>query len=352
LYSFCVLQEKGDGGKEGEGYNLAKAVVAIIRNIWVAYSQKIFEEREEVFYQSRQNMKGKSLHLIEEVLREKDFSVERLNMDKPLQEFVESLPRRDVDLVFNLAVRASEIYDQAFLPSLLDALRVPYLGSNATVHSLCLDRSLIKLSLRGIGIPCPSSFVWYPGIELPESLDYPLIVKPRFRTHFSPIAMNCIVNNQDELIEKLDLTFSETHEKVLVEKYLHGREMVIGIIGNGDNLTVLPILEVKHDEETMILQSYLDGATCPAPLQEDQQIMLEGMAARLFNELNMRDYASFHLILDQKENIPFFFEINSLPLLYYRHSAFPQMYEATGMDYKGMIARLLEVAKERIGDFA
>ncbi len=327
-------------------------MVAIIQNIWVAYSQNIFEEREELFYQSRQNMKGKTLLLIEEALGEKGYSVERLNMDKPLQEFVESLPKQNVDLVFNLAVRASEIYDQAFLPSLLDALRVPYLGSNATVHSLCLDRSLIKLSLRGIGIPCPSSFLWYPGVEIPESLDYPLIVKPRFRTHFSPITLDSIVNNLDELSEKLDVIFNETHEKVLVEKYLNGREMVIGIMGNGDNLTVLPILEVKHDEETKILQSYLDGASCPAQLQEDQQTMLRNMAIRLFNELNMRDYASFHLILDQKDNVPFFFEINSLPLLYYKQSAFPQMSEANGIDYKGMIQRLMDVAKERTGDFS
>ncbi|HSV31508.1 MAG TPA: hypothetical protein VLH40_05725 [Atribacteraceae bacterium] len=319
-----------------------------MKNIWIAYSETIFDEREKALYQARNNLKGKTLSLIEEALTDQEYQVGSLNMDQPIHQFVESLDPSRVDLVFNLAVKVSEIYDQAFLPSLLDATHIPYLGSNSTVHSLCLDRSLIKLSLRGIGIPSPSSFLLLPDDPVPESQTFPVIIKPRFRTHFPSITSDSVANDLDELMAKIQALHKLTREKVLIEKYLEGREMVIGLWGNGKQLSMLPILEVRH-ENSQVLQSSVKDVFCPADLNEEQKTMLETMVIRIFNELNMRDYASFHLIFNQKENIPFFFEINSLPLLYYKYSAFPQMCQAGGIDYKDMIRRLLTIAEERVG---
>ena len=87
---------------------------------------------------------------------------------------------------------------------------------------------------------------------------------------------------------------------------------------------------------------------CPAPLSEEQKNQIEKMALKIFQELHMRDYATFKLIFSEKEEIPFFFELNSLPSLYYRHSAFPEMCNASGIDYKTMVQKLARIAEERV----
>ena len=131
--------------------------------------------------------------------------------------------------------------------------------------------------------------------------------------------------------------------------------MIVGIWGNGKNVSPLPIMEVNishqvplWDFKTRNNKGYVEDVLCPAPLEEEQKSQIEKMALRIFQELHMRDYATFKLIFSEKEGIPFFFELNSLPSLYYRHSAFPEMCNASGIDYKTMIQKLARIAEERV----
>ncbi|HXL01789.1 MAG TPA: hypothetical protein PK016_01515 [Candidatus Atribacteria bacterium] len=325
-----------------------------IKNIWITYSQEIFENQEENYYKTRNELKGKTLTMIEEALREGGWEVNKINVDLPLPRLTEFLSQK-VDLIFNLTICVSGIYNQAFLPLLLDANNIPYLGSNSVVHSLCLDRSLSKLCLRGVGIPTPSYFLWSTKEEIPENLDFPLIVKPRFRSYQEIISEQSVVSSPEELERELQRVFSETKDEVIGEKFLTGREMIVGIWGNGKNVSPLPIMEVNisrqvplWDFKTRNNKGYVEDVLCPAPLEEEQKSQIEKMALRIFQELHMRDYATFKLIFSEKEGIPFFFELNSLPSLYYRHSAFPEMCNASGIDYKTMIQKLARIAEERV----
>ncbi len=325
-----------------------------IKNIWITYGQEIFENQEENYYKTRNELKGKTLTMIEEALREGGWEVNKINVDLPLPRLTEFLSQK-VDLIFNLTICVSGIYNQAFLPLLLDANNIPYLGSNSVVHSLCLDRSLSKLCLRGVGIPTPSYFLWSTKEEIPENLDFPLIVKPRFRSYQEIISEQSVVSSPEELERELQRVFSETKDEVIGEKFLTGREMIVGIWGNGKNVSPLPIMEVNisrqvplWDFKTRNNKGYVEDVLCPAPLEEEQKSQIEKMALRIFQELHMRDYATFKLIFSEKEGIPFFFELNSLPSLYYRHSAFPEMCNASGIDYKTMIQKLARIAEERV----
>ncbi|HCU22871.1 MAG TPA: hypothetical protein DF698_08350 [Candidatus Atribacteria bacterium] len=326
-----------------------------IKKILITFSKKIFEEREKNFYSNRPDLQGKTVSMVIEALTQKGWDCHQLNVDVPLEELVPSLSNQNANFVFNLAVCSSEINDQAFLPSLLDALNIPYLGSNSTIHSFCLDRSLTKLSLRGIGIPTTSSIQWSPGDSLPDSLAYPYIIKSRFRGYYLKLSSDSIVNDQESLLKKAEEVFNQTGEKVLIEKFVEGREMVIGLWGNGNNPEVLPIMELNlsrekplFDDEIESKKGYVDDISCPAKLSDEHKTRLESMAIKIFRELNLKDFATFHLIFDQKENLPLFFEINALPLLYYKHSAFPEMCSHHDVDYRSMVQKLLQIAIERI----
>ncbi|NLJ50189.1 MAG: hypothetical protein GX428_11500 [Candidatus Atribacteria bacterium] len=292
--------------------------------------------------------------MVIEALTQIGWDCYQLNVDVPLVELVPSLSNQNANFVYNLAVCSAEAYDQAFLPTLLDALNIPYLGSNSTIHSLCLDRALTKLSLRGIGIPTTSSIQWSSGDSLPDSLDYPYIIKSRFRSYCQRVSSDSIVNDQESLLKKAEEIFNQTGEKVLIEKFVEGREMVIGLWGNGNNPEVLPIMELNlsrekplYDAEIESKKGYVDDISCPAKLSDEHKTMLENMAIKIFRELNLKDFATFHLIFDQKENLPLFFEINALPLLHYKHSAFPEMCSHHGVDYPIMVQKLLQIALER-----
>lgn len=325
-----------------------------IKNIWITYSQEILENQEKSYYKTRSELKGKTLTMIEEALQEAGWEVNKISVDLPLPQLTEFFSQK-IDLIFNLTICVSGIYNQAFLPLLLDANNIPYLGSNSVVHSLCLDRSLSKLCLRGIGIPTPSYFIWSSKEEIPENLDFPLIIKPRFRSHQEIISAQSVVSNQEELERELQRVFSETRDEVIAEKFLTGREMMIGIWGNGKSASPLPIMEVNVSHQVLLWdfqtkndKGYVEDVLCPAPLSEEQKNQIEKMALKIFQELHMRDYATFKLIFSEKEEIPFFFELNSLPSLYYRHSAFPEMCNASGIDYKTMVQKLARIAEERV----
>jgi len=327
-----------------------------VKCIGLMWSKSFFEEREELCYQLKPNFKGKSLNLIREALSEMSVEVLLLDVDCPLEEVIKRLKKEKIEFAFNLSVSVAGAYSQSVLPAILDALRIPYLGSNAIVQALSLDRVLLKLALRGIGVPTPSYFLWSKGMEIPENLDFPVIVKPRFRTPDSPVSLACVSTGREELLEKLARCSQGGGEKLLVERLVDGREMVVGVWGNGSHIQVLPLLEVNLGKTELIFTSeikwrkgYVEDALCPPNLSAEFVALIEKMALKIYQELDIRDFATFHFIFSEKEEIPLFFEVNSLPTLYFKHSAFPRMCEVAGWEYKSMIQKLFQIAYERLG---
>ncbi len=329
--------------------------VGTVRKIGLMWSKTFFEEREEAYYQLKPNFKGKTLVLIEEALGEMSFEVISLNVDEPLDRVIRKIHKEKIDFAFNLSVSVSGTYNQSVLPSVLDALGIPYLGSNAIVHSFSLDRVLLKLTLRGMGIPTPSCFLFTQGEAIPENLDFPVVIKPRFRTTKNPVTLEAVSTEREDLERKISLFAEKLGEKLVVERLILGKEIVVGMWGNGPQREILPFVEVNLGKNCLIWDSqekwrkgYVEDALCPSSLSEEERDVVERMVVKICQELDIRDFATFHLIFAEKEEMPFFFEMNSLPNLYYKHSAFPRMCETTGVGYKEMIQRLVGIAQERL----
>lgn len=324
--------------------------------VLLAYNEAVLSQEEEEYYVTQQELKGQTLALIQEALKEAGSEVLPFNVERPLEEVVETLSQEDIHFVFNVTTCVSSVYSQALLPLLLDALGIPYLGSRAVVHSLCLDRSLTKLFLRGLGIPTPSFLLWSPEEPWPESFEFPLLVKPRFREHRGRKLGSFMARDLESLREAALQLFEVTGEKVIVEKYVMGREFVVGLWGNGEEVAPLPIIEVTPLAQDLSPQEEIpkrrERILGVADLPEEVALQIQRMGLKIFQELNMRDYATFRLILTEKEAMPFFLEINALPLLYYRQSPFPEMCAALDIDYVGMVQRLFHIAIKRVKDRA
>ncbi|MEN3183385.1 MAG: hypothetical protein ABDK93_00110 [Atribacterota bacterium] len=315
--------------------------------VLLAYNHAVLAQEEEEYYATQTEFKGQTLLLIQEALKETGCEVILFDVEQPLEDVIAALSSRDVHFVFNVTTCVSSVYSQALLPLLLDALGIPYLGSRAVVHSLCLDRSLTKLVLRGLGIPTPSFFLWSPQDPWPENLEFPLLVKPRFREHRGKKLSGFLIQDASSLQESALRIFEATEEKVIIEKYVTGKELVVGLWGNDREVECLPVVEVAPSFQGEFPRKG-ERVLGVADLPEEILVSVQRMAHKAFQELNMRDYATFRLILSEKENMPLFLEIHALPLLYYRQSPFPEMCAALDIDYTGMIQRLFHIAMKRV----
>ncbi len=137
---------------------------------------------------------------------------------------------------------------------------------------------------------------------------------------------------------------------MLVEQFIAGRELAIGLLGNG-NPEVLPIVEIDLDGDPNAIQTDSNklrtprGKLCPAPLTDEQTADLQELAKRAFRSLELYDFARVDIRLDADLK-PYILEINSMDSLgltgTYAHSA-----QTAGYSYDAMVNRMLDVAAIR-----
>lgn len=142
----------------------------------------------------------------------------------------------------------------------------------------------------------------------------------------------------------------------MITEYIEGRELTVGVLGNGKNLTVLPILEVDFSNLPDHLNNiysfevkfhYGDRTIfhIPAKLTKETKKRIEKIAVKAYNALGMRDYARVDIRLNK--NTPYVLEINSLPGLMKGHSDLTKMAEASKLGYNGLIMKIVNNAINR-----
>ena len=130
------------------------------------------------------------------------------------------------------------------MPALLDFLGIPYTGSNSFSLALALNKAMSKRIFRYEDIPTPE-FQVFNSIQLPlnPKLKFPLIVKPNFEGSGKGISSTSVVNNKDELYRQIEKTISGYKQEALVEEFIQGKELTVGVLSNGKTM-VMPILEI------------------------------------------------------------------------------------------------------------
>ncbi len=255
-------------------------------------------------------------------------------------------------LVFNLSYGIQGRARYTHIPGILEMLGIPYVGSGPETHAIALDKVLTKMVLLQRGLPTPNFTVLEtPHFELPlqESLNYPLIIKPKDEAVSFGLR---IVNNDQELREGVKAIYDMFKAPTLVEEYIEGREINVGLLGN-DPVEALPPCEIIFSEGEKIY-TYEDkisssgrrlDKSCPADLPDDVNKKVKELAVDAFKALGCFDSARVDFRLDDKGN-PFILEVNSMASL---GSGGSYVYAAAkkGLDYKTLVNRLIEVTSQR-----
>jgi D-alanine-D-alanine ligase len=165
------------------------------------------------------------------------------------EKFIENLIEYKPDIVFNYAEGIYGSSREAQIPSIVEMLQIPMIGSNAFCMTLTQNKHVCNLYCREKGIPTPRG-IWIdtPNIDrkMFHHLKYPLIVKPCREGSSYGIDYDSIVKDFGGLQNQIEIILEEFQQPVLVEEYIQGREICVGIIGNNPP-QVLPLLEIVFE---------------------------------------------------------------------------------------------------------
>lgn len=270
------------------------------------------------------------------------------------------------DLVFNIAEGLHGSSREAQIPAMLDMLQLPYTGSDPLTLGLCLDKRRTKEILAWHGVPTPRFAVVEGMSQIPARLRYPLMVKPTLEGSSKGVTDKALVQNRRELVRQLEWVLETYRQPALVEEFLPGREFTVAMLGNGDNLRTLPIVEINFDTlpagvnpiysfEAKWLwdreENPLQIFACPAPLEPLLQRTIESVCRRAFVAMGCRDWCRIDVRLDAAGQ-PNVIELNPLPGILPRpeqNSCFPKAARAAGLSYEQLILSVVEAASARYG---
>jgi len=303
---------------------------------------------------------------------------------------VEELPKLKPDLCFNICEGHWGDSRESHVPALLEMLRIPYTGSGVLTLALTLDKPMTKRVLNWHTLPTPAFQTFERADEpLDDDMLFPLFVKPAREGTGMGVTAQSIVNNEAELRERVAYTLDKYKQTALVERYISGREVTVGLVGNfsgpasrrlparyyfgertrdyseaglaairAGGITFLPPLEVNlepYRESEAVYTNTLKTdladkveLLCPAPLRPEQVQELNWLTAAVFRVLGCYDVSRIDFRLDSSDNDrPYILEINPLPGLAPGLSDLVLEAAAAGIGYTELINMILNAAIDR-----
>jgi len=260
------------------------------------------------------------------------------------------------DLVFNLLEEFDGIvtYDQHVV-AFLELLRQPYTGCNPRGLMLSRDKSLCKQLLAFHRVPTPQFAVFRRGAHFrpPRRLKFPLFVKSTIEDASLGIAQASVVEDAARLKERVEFVHEQIKSDALVEEYIEGRELYVGVMGN-DRLTRLPVWEmvfgsmpdslaaiatrkVKWDKRYQ--KRYGITTLAAADLPPGIEARLDRLSRRIYRALGMSGYARMDFRVTPTGDI-YVLEANANPNLEAAED-FAESARAAGIDYRELLERLM-----------
>jgi D-alanine-D-alanine ligase len=329
--------------------------------IALTYNLKKKDETKPADYFSEYDSQD-TINAIISALNRNGHTVEPIDVEYP--KLVSYFRENRVDMVFNIAEGKSGKFRESEVPALLDYFNIPHTGSDTFSLALAMNKALTKKILKADSIPTPDFQIFVKGNEeLDPKLKFPLIVKPNCEGSAKGIDKSSVVTTKKDLFEKIRDTISTYKQEALVEEFIEGKELTVGILENGKT-TVLPILEIdfsgcKNSGEYFYswrMKEYqgnvelglLPRFHCPARLDKETEERVKEVALKTHRAVGCLDISRIDIRLDAN-NIPYVLEINPLPGLDPKESNFPIMAYAAGMRYDDLIEAIVMSASERKG---
>lgn len=289
-------------------------------------------------------------------------TLEKLNLNYIMlyanENLIQQIKENNVDLVFNMADSGFEMNPvlEPHVPAILDIYKIPYTGSNYLTLGTCLDKIKTKQILKGHKIPTPKFAIFPRKIKSRiclNNLKFPMIIKPSKEDGSIGLKTDSIVNSKEELILKINEVIEKYNQPVLVEEFIEGREVYVGILGRED-LEILPLTEMefnlpkgynnflpyeaKWDTESVYYSGY--EAICPAKIEPKIEAKLKKFAKKAYRLFEIRDYGRFDFRIDKAGKI-YLLDINPNPDIS-EDISIARMAKAKNISYEDFIKRILE----------
>jgi D-alanine-D-alanine ligase len=286
----------------------------------------------------------------EQSLREAGYDVQQIRWGLNL---IGDLLDAQVDLVFNVSSLAEA--------AILEELAIPYVGSDTFGIVLATDKSLAKRLWQQVGLPTSPFIVARAEqdcevFDRDPPFDYPLFIKPVAGRGSAGIDEGSVVRDYSQLIRGVRERLGRIGQPVLVERYLRGREVTFGVIGNDGEARILPPLEIVYREGDATLtfekkELDNDAFLCPAPLTKEQTQMMELLVLQAFRVLGLKDYARFDTMLTERG--PMLLEANSFAGLMCTPAEKPHSYigfmaRAEGKGGRELLDEIVQAAASRL----
>lgn len=263
-------------------------------------------------------------------------------------------------VVFNWAEGldgAPNAYDA--VPPVLEEMGFAYTGADAWTLAASLDKAYTKKILLENKIPTPVSKV-YDRAVLNGWRRYPALVKPATEHCSFGITREAVVDNPQQLKDRIQYVIDTWKCPALVEDFIDGTEFNVSVWGNGDEAQVLPIsamdysafadyhdrlctFDAKWNPESEAYR--LTAVQCPADLDKTLKRRIERVALATYRALKLRDYGRVDMRV--RNGVPYVLDVNANPDIT-MEGGFARSARAAGYDYGQMTARILTLAARRM----
>ena len=277
------------------------------------------------------------------------------------KQFLAKILRTQVDFVFNIAEgRGAYRSREAQAPSVLEMLDIPYSGSDPQTLAVTLDKPLTKQLVKAAGVETPPWMVINSVNDLKnmreKDVPLPAFIKPAYEGSSKGIRLTSRADTLKKVKLAARTLFEKYSQPVLVEGYIAGEEVTVGMVGNSPPsivgiMHVVPrkkfktfvySLEVKRDWRNLVEYE------CPAKFNSKIIKRITQSSLKAYRALGCRDFSRMDFRLGSN-GIPYFLEVNPLPGLNPSSGDLPIMSYKMGWTYNRLIRAIFESALARYG---
>lgn len=278
----------------------------------------------------------------------------------PDARWIERVRRARVDLVFNLCEAIDGVATlEPPVISVLELLGIPFTGSSSWTTSMCLRKHVVNAALERSGLPVPKFAVVRRGGAIP-SVGFPTICKPAAEDASIGVEQRSVVRSTRALTERVGAML-ERWDEVLVQRYVDGREVNVGILGDA----VLPISEIdfarmpkgmwrivtyRSKWEEGGVEDLGSAPRCPARLPASVASQLRRIAVAAWRIVGGSGYGRVDMRIDERGR-PWILEVNANPDIA-PDAGLARMARVTGIEYGALVRRICELGLQRARDGA
>lgn len=294
-----------------------------------------------------------TIEAIESALMQSGYLVERIGNIQSLVQKLASHKRWDI--VFNICEGVKGIGREAQVPALLEAYGIPYVFSPSEVMITTMDKSLAKRIVASHGIPTANFKVIYAVEDLQDiSLPFPLFAKPIAEGTSKGITQKSLIKDSSTLQSTVLGIIKQFKQPALVERYLPGRDLTVGIIGSGKNARALGVMETHYRKgaeagsQSFYNKEHYENLLDYVLIHDETAKAAAEIALKSWQALHCLDAGRVDLRCDE-HGLPHFIEVNPLAGLNPIRSDLAILTQKAGIPYNQLIHEIMENALTRHG---